>query len=227
MLAVISYGRCVTMVSSTCSKGNQMNKRIAAAAVSASLLAGGAGFAIGVTGTAGAQSDPPTTTAPSTAKPSSEERIRETLKPLLDNGTLTQAQIDAVVKALEDARPAKTPRDGDLRKGGPKIGRGVDLSTAATAIGVTEDEVRAALKAGQSLAELATSKGVEPQKVIDALVAQVVERGKATVASGKMTQTEADAQIAAATTRITDLVNGKAPLKVPGLRHRDGTKGAS
>ena len=45
-------------------RGSVMNKRLAAAAASASLLAGAAGFAIGVTGTAGAQSDPPTTTAP-------------------------------------------------------------------------------------------------------------------------------------------------------------------
>ena len=92
-------------------------------------------------------------------------------------GTLTQAQIDAVVKALQDARPAgKGPKGGDLR-GGP--GRGVSLSTAATALGATEDEVRAALQGGQSLADLAKAKGVDPQKVIDALLAPIVEHEKA------------------------------------------------
>ena len=72
--AFTSDGGRATMVS-THLKGNVMNKRLAAAAVSASLLAGGAGFAIGVTGTAGAQSDPPTTTAPPTTKPSSEAKL--------------------------------------------------------------------------------------------------------------------------------------------------------
>jgi hypothetical protein len=191
-----------------------MNKRLAAAAVSASLLAGGAGFAIGVTGTAGAQSGSPTTTAPSTAKPNSDAWIRETLKPLLDNGTLTQAQIDAVAKALEDAHPAgKGPKVGGLRGGG----KGADLSSAATAIGVTPEEVRAALQAGQSLADLAKSKGVDPQKVIDALLAPIVEHEKAEVTSGKDTQAQADKEIADATARITDFVNGKAPAKGTGI----------
>jgi hypothetical protein len=191
-----------------------MNKRFAAAAVSASLLAGGAGFAIGVTGTAGAQSGSPTTTAPSTAKPNSDAWIRETLKPLLDNGTLSQAQIDAVAKALQDARPAgKGPKVGGVRGGG----KGADLSSAAAAIGVTPEEVRAALAAGQSLADLAKSKNVDPQKVIDALMAPIIEHEKAEVASGKDTQAQADKEIADATARITDFVNGKAPAKGTGI----------
>ena len=156
-----------------------MNKRLAAAAASASLLAGAAGFAIGVTGTAGAQSGSPTTTAPSSAKPKSDAWIQDALKPLLDNGTLTQPQIDAVTKALQDARPAgKGPIDGGLHKRGPG-GPGGDLSGAATALGVTPEEVRTALRSGQSLADLARSKNVDPQKVIDALLAPILEHEKA------------------------------------------------
>jgi len=199
-----------------------MKKRLAAAGISASLLAGAAGFAIGVTGTAGAQSGSPTTTAPTTApgatKPNPDTYLRDALKPLLDNNTLTQAQIDAVVKALQDARPAgKGP---GLPGGHGGIGGGpfgADLSGAATAIGVTADEVRAALKAGQSLADLATSKGVDPQKVIDALLAPIVEHEKTAVTNNKETQAQADEHIAAATTRITDFVNGKKPAAGLGL----------
>jgi hypothetical protein len=193
-----------------------MNKRLAAAGLSASLLAGAAGFAIGVTGTAGAQSGSPTTTAPSTTKPSSDARLREALKPLLDNNTLTQAQIDAVVKALQDARPTGKGL-GDGHRGSKGIGGGASLSSAATAIGVTEDEVRAALKAGQSLADFATSKGVDPQKVIDALLAPIVERANTAVTGGKLTQAQADQHIAEAKTRITDFVNGTAPAPKAGV----------
>jgi len=189
-----------------------MNKRLAAAGVSASLLAGAAGFAIGVTGTAGAQSGSPTTTVPVKTKASSDARIRETLKPLLDNGTLTQAQVDAVAKALQDARPA-----GKGGKAG--VPRGTSLETAASAIGVTVEEVRTAQRAGQSLADLARAKGVDPQKVIDALLAPIIEHEKAEVASGEDTQAEADKKIADATTRITEFVNGKAPAKGTGIPH--------
>jgi len=203
------------MVTSIRSKGKEtMNKRLAAAGVSASLLAGAAGFAIGVTGTAGAQSGSPTTTAPAPAKPKADAWIQDALKPLLDNGTLTQAQIDAVTKALQDARPAgKGPLDGGHRPGGPAG----NLSGAATAIGVTPEEVRTALQSGQSLADLAKSKGVDPQKVIDALLAPIVEHEKADVTSGKDTQAEADKEIAAATARITDFVNGKLPAPGAGI----------
>jgi hypothetical protein len=190
-----------------------MNKRLAAAGLSASLLAGAAGFAIGVTGTAGAQSGSTTTTAPSTTAKSADGWVREALKPLLDNNTLSQEQIDAVVQALKDARPAgKGPGS---HRGGPKgIRGGANLSSAATAIGVTEEEVRAALRSGQSLADLATSKGVDPQKVIDALMAQITERANAAVTAGKLTQEQADRHLAEAKTRITDFVNGKVPQKV-------------
>ena len=202
-----------------------MNKRLAAAAASASLLAGAAGFAIGVTGTAGAQSGSPTTTAPTTAKPKSDAWIQDALKPLLDNGTLTQPQIDAVTKALQDARPAgKGPIDGGLRKGGPG-GPGGNLSGAATALGVTPEEVRAALQSGQSLADLAKSKGVDPQKVIDALLAPILEHEKAEVTSGKDTQAQADKEIADATARITDFVNGKLPAKGAGIPKGGGRPG--
>ena len=203
---------------STHLKGTTMNKRLAAAAASASLLAGAAGFAIGVTGTADAQSGSPTTTAPATTAKPKDAWINEALKPLLDNGTLNQAQIDAVTKALQDARPAGSPKVGGLR--GRK---GADLSSAATALGVTPEEVRAALAAGQSLADLAKSKNVDPQKVIDALLAPIIEHEKAEVTAGKDTQAEADKEIADATARITDFVNGKVPLKGAGIHH--GRKG--
>ena len=39
-----------------------------------------------------------------------------------------------------------------------------------------EDELRDALRDGTTLAELATQNGVEPQAVIDALVAEATER---------------------------------------------------
>ena len=43
------------------------------------------------------------------------------------------------------------------------------VETAADTIGIPVDELKADLKAGQSIAEIATAHGVDPQKVADAL----------------------------------------------------------
>ncbi|MET0902177.1 MAG: hypothetical protein ABWZ52_02960, partial [Acidimicrobiales bacterium] len=55
-------------------------------------------------------------------------------------------------------------------------GPGVQLSVAAEAIGITEDELRTALEGGQSIAQVAEANGVDVQTVIDAMVAAGTER---------------------------------------------------
>jgi hypothetical protein len=158
-------------------------------------------------GISGAQTDSttPSTTTPSTtdARPDREAKLRESLQSLLDNGTLNQAQVDAVVTALKDAGPIGAHR------GGPR-GHGADLSVAASTIGVTAEELRTALQSGQSIADVATSKNVDPQAVIDAMVAAMNQRLAESVSSGKLTQEKADELAASATTRIADIVNGVA-----------------
>ena len=176
-------------------------------------LAGGgaAGFALGLPGVSGAQTSttptPTTPTAPA-ARPDREAKMRETLKPLVDNATITQAQLDAVVGALKAASPADLGGRGGHQKGGG----GADITTAATAIGVTEAELRTAVQGGQSIAAFAQSKGVDPQKVIDALVAAMKTRLAESVTAGKITQAQADELAANAATRVAEMVNGTAPL---------------
>ena len=206
-------------------------KRVAKAGLALGLIGGGAaGFALVTPGVSGAQT---ATTTPSTTAPAAptdpnvdhEAQLRDTLKPLLDNGTLTQAQVDAVVGALKAAAPVNGHR------GGPGFGGGgADLSIAATTIGVTPEELRTALQAGQSIADVAKSKSVDPQAVIDAMVAAMNQRLAESVSSGKLTQAKADELKASATTRITDLVNGVAQPgpgfgRGPGGRHDRGVDG--
>ena len=54
-------------------------------------------------------------------------------------------------------------------------------TAAAEAIGITEDELRAALEGGQSIAQVAEAEGVDVQTVIDALVADGTERLEAAI----------------------------------------------
>ena len=183
------------------------SKRLAKAGLALGLIGGSAaGVALTTPGVSGAQTDSPSTTAPAdatAAKPDREAKLRESLQSLLDNGTLNQAQVDAVVTALKDAGPIGGHRGGGLRGG-------ADLSTAASAIGVTAEELRTALQSGQSIADVAKSKNVDPQAVIDALVASMKQRLAESVTAGKLTQEKADELAASATTRIADQVNGVA-----------------
>lgn len=200
-----------------------MKKRLVAAGLTAGLLGGGAaGFAF-TSGavTAGAQEGTTTTVVPSksaTARPVKahrDEKLRETLRPLVDDGTLTQKQLDAVVTKLEAARPMPGPR---MRFAARVIG----LDTAARTIGVSVADLRSALKDGSSIADVARSKKIDPQKVIDALVSEATARGQKAVSNGRLTQQQADARLETVTERITAMVNGDAPLGPDGPMGRWG-----
>ncbi len=188
-----------------------MKKRAAAAALTAGLIGGGAaGMILGTTGVSGAQETTTTVEQHSGGQSTTEsgrknrsERLAETLAPLVENGTITQAQADAVIAALVEAAPTGGGRHG---------GRGVQgLSTAAEALGMTAEELRTALKEGQTIAQVAESKGVDVQTVIDALVAARKAKLDEKVAAGEITQAEADEKLAKATERITELVNNGFP----------------
>jgi hypothetical protein len=183
-----------------------MRKRAAALGIVAGLTAGGAAAMAFTPTISGAQST--TTTAPSTSSSTPDERpdrsawMTEALAPLVTNGTITQAQADAVVAAL----PAAAPDHGPGGRHGMK-----NLDAAAEAIGITTDELRTAIDGGQTIAQVAQSKGVAVQTVIHALVADAKAHLASEVAEGDLTQAEADQKLAQATERITAFVNGTAP----------------
>jgi hypothetical protein len=127
--------------------------------------------------------------------------------------------IDAIVaEATADLRERVTamvngeaPLGGPGRRGHHGPGRGfafrAGFDAAAEALGITEDELRAALEDGQSIAEVAEANGVDVQAVIDALVDEVETHLDEEVAEGDLTQAEADEKLANTTERITELVN--------------------
>jgi hypothetical protein len=109
-----------------------------------------------------------------------------------------------------------TGGDTDGGTGGPGNGHGgrmtveavTDTSVAAKAIGITEADLTTALNGGQTMAAVAKAHNVDPQKVIDALVADGQAELAAAVKAGTMTQAQADAEKAEVTQRATDQVNG-------------------
>ena len=143
--------------------------------------------------------------------------IADALKKLVDDGTISQAQSDAVAQALQDAKPAHGPRGG----GGGRM----SLDAAAEALNMGGTELRDELAAGKTIAEVAAEQGVAVQTVIDALVADFKAHLAEHVANGTMTQEEADAKAADAVQRFTDLVNNDFPFRGHGGHGGPGRMG--
>lgn len=193
-------------------------RRLAVFGLTAGLLGGGAAglLATGttlasaqtsdVTGTVTDPAASTDSTPTDSSTPSKTDWAKSALDPLVANGTITQAQEDVIVAALNAARPAHGPGG----KGGGRHGV-KNLDAAAQALGMTVEDLRAALEGGKSLAAIAGEKGVAVSKVVDALVAQLKAHSDEEVASGKTTQAEADQMLADARARIEAFVNGTAP----------------
>jgi hypothetical protein len=124
-----------------------MNRRTRRLAGGAAALGAGAILIGPITALAQSDDDPPASSVPVTADDSSAEadgpditsRLAEVLQPLVDDGTITQAQLDVVTRALRDAGPGwgggHGPRGGWGGHG--HGGRRLSLETAATTIGIS------------------------------------------------------------------------------------------
>lgn len=93
-------------------------------------------------------------------------------------------------------------------------GRGMDgakLTTVAEILGLTEDEVRAAIADGSTLAELAVANDSSADELIDALVTEIKTNLDEHVADGDLTEEEATTRLTVAVERITEFVNDTQP----------------
>lgn len=181
-----------------------MRRSIAAATVAASIAIGGLGGAVlGAPGLAGAAE----------SATGAASWVQDALSGLVDDGTITQAQADAVGTALEEARPERR-----FGHGGFRMHLGSEVLTDA--LGVTEDELRTALQEGKTIAEVAEAEGVALDAVIDALVAEHETHLDERVAAGDLTQAQADERLEGARERITAMVNGERPERPAFGGHR-------
>ncbi len=182
-----------------------MKKPLAATLIAATTLGSvAAGATVFGPGLAGAQdtTDQAPSAAPDFQRADPSTHITEALQPLVDDGTLTDSQVQAVIDALEAARPAK----GD-HNGGP--GR-PNLDNLASVLGTDADTLGQELRDGQSLADIAAANGVDTQDVVDAIVSQMEERIQQGVDNGKLDQDKADEMLANAEDHANEIVDGTA-----------------
>lgn len=190
-------------------------------------LAGGAAAGLvvtfpGISGAVGAvvqQESEPDSTVPDTTAPDSDstgrgreqaradaaERIRERLQDLVDDGTLTAEQADAVAEHL-----ATSTRSGH---GGREWGRGAHVfgrgfgDALDDLLGVDMRDLFEQLRDGATIADIAEAHDVDLQSVIDELVGGAQEWLDRAVEHGRLTEDEVASKLAEIRTRIEDFVN--------------------
>jgi polyhydroxyalkanoate synthesis regulator phasin len=134
-------------------------------------------------------------------------------------GRLTKEQGDEL-KARIDA--GDVPLFGGFHHG--RLGHLEQLDAAADYLGVTEAQLRDDLSSGKTLAQVAQDRGKSVDGLVQAMTDAVEKRLDAAVAAGRLTQAQADTVLADVKQRITDRVNGKAPM-FRGFRHFRGFDG--
>ncbi|WP_104527989.1 hypothetical protein [Blastococcus saxobsidens] len=170
----------------------------------------------GVLGLSGLALAVPAVAAPGSdsGTPAAVERITEALSGLVTDGSITQEQAEEVAGTLGEA---------GIGRGGHHGGGGLSLAAAATALDMTEDELRTALEPeGTTLAEVAEAEGVPVGDLVAALVQAREERVTQAVEDGRLTQEEADEVLADVEERVTERVNSEAPARGHGPRGSGG-----
>jgi hypothetical protein len=128
--------------------------------------------------------------------------------------------------------PWPGPGPGPGMKGGaafgPRMGFGLGgpmaLDAAAKALGLTTQELATQLQNGSTIAQIAKTKHVDVNKVIDAMSAEVNARIDQAQTNGRISKTQADAMKTKTKEAITRMVNNGMPSFPFGGRngHRGG-----
>jgi len=130
-------------------------------------------------------------------------KAQDNLKTAVTDGRLTQEQADAQIVLLKANLNALFTRKMDQQPGQgnrPGFGQGQQtnpvLDVIAKTLGVDAATLQTDLQGGKTIADIAKEKSVELSTVVDAVVAERQTALTTAVTDGKLTQEQADAQIA-------------------------------
>ena len=176
--------------------------------------AGVASLAVAVVGLPALADAATNGTSPTDAVGKRVAAIRGSLQGLVDDKTLTDAQADKVAETLGQQGPF--PGDGFRHRGhGFFLHDG--LADAAKVLGMSVEDVRAALREGTTLAELAKQKGKSVDAVVAALTSGANQRIDQAVKDGKLTKAQGDAAKRKVAAGVRTFVDEGFPARPPGF----------
>jgi hypothetical protein len=198
------------------------NKRTVAAGAAALLAIAGGGAAVAATSGGSPQQDSAAVVADAAGQLGiSSAQLTNALKHALENrvdaevaaGRLTQAQGDELKARIQSG---DVPLIGIGPGGGPHRGPLPGLDAAASYLGLTDAQLRASLRSGKTLAEIAEANSKSVDGLVGAMVAQAKQHFAADVAAGRLTKAQQQDILSNLEQRITDLVNGTMPAPPSG-----------
>lgn len=131
---------------------------------------------------------------PADAQRDRSQHRQERLQTLVDDGVISQEQADEIESRMADFRAKRDERRAERSK---------NFEDLASTLGMTADELKADLRGGASIADLAEAAGVDVETIIDQIESQITARIDEAVADGKIDQERADEQLADLRERIT------------------------
>jgi polyhydroxyalkanoate synthesis regulator phasin len=202
-----------------------MKKLVASGVAALSIATGSLAVAVlNPLGAASAQTGSTATTAPATgstgattAAPTRGGALKSVLDGLVADGTITQAQADAISAKLDAARAANPAPEKGMRGVG-----GANLDDIATALGITADDLRTQLEGGATLSSIAGDK-------VAALTTLLTDKANARIdqalTDGKITAETAATMKAGVPAMVTAMLDGTAPHGGPGGPGGPGGRG--
>jgi hypothetical protein len=123
-----------------------------------------------------------------------------------DSGSSTSGPTTTAATPAPDSPARCVPQNQNRRHKLRRAARN-GAKLAAETIGIDATELRSQLRAGKTIADVARAHSVDPQTVIDALVAAATERIQDATDAGKITAERAAAMTAKLPERIAKFVN--------------------
>lgn len=149
-----------------------------------------------------------------------EQALKNRVDELVEEGHLTERQGEALKQRIDlDRLPYLAVRPFETRFGGPGFpggriffpGLGPHLDEAAAYLGLSTNELRTALREGNTLADVAKDEGKSVNGLVDRLVAAEKRDLEQAVEDDYLTDAQRDRAVATLEERVTDYVNGTAP----------------
>lgn len=148
--------------------------------------------------------------------------LKAILEKLVQKGTISQAQADAILAALREAAQEKK-KDRGGREAAEIVKRAFAnmMRLSVEYIGLPQQAIAGQLKAGKSLGEIANGQpGKSREGLIAYLEAKITAALDKAVADGKITQARADEAKAHLTERVTRFVDHKYERKPAPAKER-------
>ena len=141
-------------------------------------------------------------------KEGARDKVKDVLDRLVANGTITQAQEDAILKAFKDA--------AGQHKGEAKRVMVDLMKLSSDYLGIPLGQLKQQLASGRSLGEIANAtSGRSRDGLLSFLVQQATAQIDKALADGKITKDQADRLKAHLTERLTKFVDHKFERKAP------------